>query len=196
MVPGVLPSKVAFDPLTKGIGVAKASLRRASSYPDAREGEEVLGMTTDSEPELSVRGELVFPLTPTDRRQTIFVAEDDPDFRAAVGDVLAHYGFEPVLFSTAQTLLDSLDRGMPAIIVTDLMMPGLSGAELLGIVRDHVRWRDIPVVVMTGNNDTALPIRLAATIVYKPDTDELLRLISAALRDVAVHHSGEEPLET
>jgi hypothetical protein len=34
---------------------------------------------------------------------------------------------------------------------------------------------------MTGNNDTALPLRLDAPVVYKPDTDGLLREIVTAL---------------
>ena len=127
-------------------------------------------------------------------RRTVFVAEDDPDFRIALGDVLAEEGFDPVLFSSAQTLLSSLDDGVPALIVTDIVMPGLSGGQLLGALRRDDRWRGIPVVVMTGNNDTALPVRLDAPVVYKPDTDELLRVVHTVLRGPIGNHSGEEPL--
>jgi CheY-like chemotaxis protein len=116
------------------------------------------------------------------RPQTVFVAEDDVDFRIALGDVLAEDGFHPVLFSSAQTLLNALDDGVPALIVTDVVMPGLSGVQLLGALRKNDRWRRIPVVVMTGSNDTALPIRLDAPIVYKPDTDGLLRVVHTLLR--------------
>jgi hypothetical protein len=35
---------------------------------------------------------------------------------------------------------------------------------------------------MTGNNDTALPLRLDAPVVYKPDTDGLIRAIDTVLR--------------
>jgi CheY-like chemotaxis protein len=56
-------------------------------------------------------------------------------------------------------------------------MPGLSGPELLRVLRLDERWRRIPVVVMTGNNDTALPIRLDVPVVYKPDTDGLVAMI-------------------
>jgi CheY-like chemotaxis protein len=125
------------------------------------------------------------------RPQTVFVAEDDPDFRSALGEVLAEDGFHPVLFESAQTLLNSLDDGVPALIVTDVVMPGLSGVQLLGTLRENDRWRGIPVVVMTGSNDTALPIRLDAPIVYKPDTDGLLRVVHTLLRD----STGDEPRE-
>ena len=56
-------------------------------------------------------------------------------------------------------------------------MPGLSGPELLRVLRLDERWRRIPVVVMTANNDTALPIRLDAPVVYKPDTEGLVAMI-------------------
>jgi FixJ family two-component response regulator len=126
-------------------------------------------------------------------RRTVFVAEDDPDFRIALGDVLAEEGFDPVLFSSAQTLLSSLDHGVPALIVTDVVMPGLSGGQLLEALRGDDRWRGIPVVVMTGSNDTALPVRLDAPVVYKPDTDELLRVVHTVLRGSTGELSAEEP---
>ncbi len=111
------------------------------------------------------------------KRQKIFVAEDDRDLLVALGDLLSEEGYCPVLFSTAQKLLSSLDDDLPAVIVTDIAMPGFSGARLLATLREDHRWKGIPVVVMTGNNDTALPLSLDAPVVYKPDTVGLLREI-------------------
>jgi CheY-like chemotaxis protein len=116
------------------------------------------------------------------QKATVFVAEDDPEFRAALGDALAMSGVRPILFPTAQKLLRALDRHVPAAIVTDLIMPGLSGAQLLRAVRADERWRHLPVIVMTGSNDTALPLRLDAPIIYKPDTESLLQMIGTLVR--------------
>ena len=87
-----------------------------------------------------------------------------------------------MLFRTAEKLLGSLERVLPAVIVTDVAMPGVSGAELVGRLRRNERWRRIPVVVMTANNDAALPARLDAPVVYTPDTDGLLAEIKTVLR--------------
>jgi CheY-like chemotaxis protein len=114
---------------------------------------------------------VAFHLTFEAQGQTVFVVEDDMDFRTALEDVLAQEGLRPVLFATAQKLLGALDDDVPAVIVTDFLMPSVSGAELLAALRENDRWRDIPVVVMTGTNDSALPLRLDAPVVYKPDTD-------------------------
>lgn len=121
------------------------------------------------------------PLTFANRPRVVFVVEDDPDLRLALADVLAAEGLCAVLFPTAQTLLSSLDGDMPAAIITDLVMPGMSGVQLLGVLRSDDRWRGVPVVVMTGTNDTALPVRLDVPIVYKPDLNGLLRALAAVL---------------
>lgn len=110
----------------------------------------------------------------------VFVAEDDPDLRFALGELLVEAGFRPALFPTAEKLIGSLDHTTPAVIVTDIAMPGLSGSELLRLLRRNERWRRIPVVV-TANNDNTLPLRLDAPVVYKPDTNSLLGVIETLL---------------
>ncbi len=112
---------------------------------------------------------------------TVFLAEDDTDLRLVLADVLADEGLRPVPFQTASSLLAALDDEVPDLIVTDLVMPGISGAQLLRAVRADERWRHIPVIVMTGTNDTALPLRLDAPIIYKPDTEALLHMIRTML---------------
>jgi len=109
--------------------------------------------------------------------ELVFVAEDDADFRVALAEVLTEAGLRVVMFPTAEQLLRSLDLTIPAVIVTDVSMPGLSGPDLLRLLRLDDRWRQIPVVVMTANNDTALPIRLDAPVVYKPDTEGIVAVI-------------------
>lgn len=117
------------------------------------------------------------PLPPVGTTPVVFVAEDDAEFRVALGETLADAGLCVVLFPNAEKLLRSLAGTIPTIIVTDVSMPGLSGPELLRVLRLDERWRRIPVVVMTANNDTSLPIRLDAPVVYKPDTDGLVAMI-------------------
>jgi CheY-like chemotaxis protein len=110
-------------------------------------------------------------------KPTVFLAEDDADLRLVLADVLSDEGLRAVAFPTGSKLLAALDDDVPDLIVTDLAMPGISGAQLLRAVRDDERWRHIPVIVMTGTNDTALPLRVDAPIVYKPDTETLLEMI-------------------
>ena len=114
----------------------------------------------------------------------IFVAEDDLDLRLLLGETLTDEGFDTVLFPTAEALLRGLEHDLPTLIVTDLVMPGLSGVQLLRVVRADARWRHLPLIVMTGSNDTALPLRIDAPIVCKPDTDALIEMIRKVLGDL------------
>ena len=114
-------------------------------------------------------------------QRTIFIVDDYPDYRPTLGEVLTEEGSCPVLVGAAEALLSSLNCKLPSVIVTDAAMPGVSGAQLLTTLRKNDRWRGIPVVVMAGSNDTALPLRLEASIVCKPDADELLREIFLVL---------------
>jgi len=127
--------------------------------------------------ELTPEQALALPPASAEGGSTVFVVDDDPELRLALGEFLADAGLRPVLFPTALMLLDALNHCVPAVIVTDLVMPVMSGAQLLRVLRDDERWARIPVIVMTGNNDTALPLRLDAPVVYKPYTDVLLDMI-------------------
>ena len=113
---------------------------------------------------------------------TVFIVEDDPDFSMVLAEMLADEGFTPVQFSDGLQALRSLDRETPALIVTDLVMPGMSGAQLVRALRADERWREIPVVVVTGGTDMAAGAWLDAQVVYKPDVASLLSVLSAAAR--------------
>jgi two-component system nitrogen regulation response regulator GlnG len=116
--------------------------------------------------------------------ETIFVAEDDVAFGRILAELLSAAGFRPVVFQGATPLLRSLHSRRPSLIVTDLALSGMSGAELLRALRRDEAWRSIPVIVMTDDNDTALPLRVDAPVLYKPDVDALLAAIRSALSGV------------
>jgi CheY-like chemotaxis protein len=71
--------------------------------------------------------------TPTAaRRQTILVVDDEPDLRALVDKVLTEYGYKVVTASGAAkaiALLSKMDTP-PDLLLTDVVMPGMSGPML------------------------------------------------------------------
>jgi DNA-binding NtrC family response regulator len=92
----------------------------------------------------------------------------------------------------AEALEDFKARGAD-LIITDLSMPGMSGMELLGAVRE--RDADVPVIIITGYStvDSAIEaLRLGATdFIKKPyDTDELLLLINRTLEGVRLRREN------
>jgi two-component system chemotaxis response regulator CheY len=84
------------------------------------------------------------------------VVDDSPTIRrmvmASLRDV-CRGGF--VEAGTGLEALEQLALGPVALIILDLNMPDMHGLEVLGFVRSHQRYRNIPVVVLTTRNDGA-----------------------------------------
>ena len=81
----------------------------------------------------------------------VFVVDDDPDVRDALGLLLRVRGYETALFSSAEDFLGVLAPTASGCLVADIRMPGMSGLELqLELAR---RGSLLPVVVLTGHGD-------------------------------------------
>lgn len=79
---------------------------------------------------------------------SIFVVDDEPQIVALLARILAREGHSVRAFGSAQEALDALPAERPILIVTDLMMPGMSGAELVQRAREAVP--GIAAIVTSG----------------------------------------------
>lgn len=86
----------------------------------------------------------------------ILVAEDEPDIRSNLGRLLKLEGFAVSLASTGAEALRMVHAGLPHLpdlVVTDLMMPGMDGRQLLDALRADPRTAGVPVVLLTARAD-------------------------------------------
>ena len=83
---------------------------------------------------------------------TIVVAEDDDELRDLIADILEGAGYDVIPARSGKQVADYLEatEHPPAAILLDLMMPLVSGWELLRAMHEHPQWNAIPVVIMTG----------------------------------------------
>ncbi len=115
----------------------------------------------------------------------ILVVDDEELVRSLTVQVLERAGYDVVGAGDAQLALDLLDEERFDLVVSDVVMPGLSGVELLNELRDLRP--ELPVVLMTGGSPeperTTRALELGANgIVYKPYShSELLDAVRAAL---------------
>lgn len=65
----------------------------------------------------------------------IAIVDDDLAIQEAMGDVLRSYGFRSSVFSSAEEFLACRDRSAIDCILLDVKMPGLSGLQLLDLLR-------------------------------------------------------------
>ncbi|MBA3322692.1 MAG: response regulator [Pyrinomonadaceae bacterium] len=79
---------------------------------------------------------------------TILVVDDDPELRELVSFALTREGFDVAVAENAFIGLARLDEVKPAVTLLDVMMPGMSGLEMLARLREHDR--DMPIIIMTA----------------------------------------------
>ncbi|MBZ0298835.1 MAG: response regulator [Anaerolineae bacterium] len=84
----------------------------------------------------------------------ILVIDDDPDLQNLVVSLLKHAGFECVSALTASAGAEILrQRPLPDCVLLDLMLPDVSGLELLRQIRSLTLFDDLPVVILSALAD-------------------------------------------
>lgn len=84
---------------------------------------------------------------------SILIVDDDDDICGAVGCFLELHGYEVVFAHDGIEALQMLDgQGSVRLILVDLMMPGMSGDELIRALRES-RHAALPLVVMSGQGN-------------------------------------------
>ena len=115
----------------------------------------------------------------------IWVVDDDRAVRFVLATALRDAGFEVTAFAAAAEALVSLQREpVPALVVTDVRMPGDSGLQLLDKLK--AAQPDLPVIVMSAHTDVASTAGAfrggAHEFLSKPfDLDEAVALVRRAL---------------
>jgi PAS domain S-box-containing protein len=83
-------------------------------------------------------------------RRTILIVDDEPMARELLGAILQEAGYTPVPAPNGEAALSAVEHSLPAAIILDLIMPGMSGFEVLSHLKERPEWNGIPVVVLTG----------------------------------------------
>ena len=84
-------------------------------------------------------------------KPVIIVAEDDPDLQSLLRHALEGEGYAVYIAADGQEALDQYDALSPDLLVLDIMMPRLSGFEVLRELRgDETRRQDVPVLMLTA----------------------------------------------
>ncbi len=117
-------------------------------------------------------------------RPAILLVDDDPTLRSVLARRLGRDGFEVRPVSSGVEALRALERAWPALLVIDLMMPGMDGFELCRRVKQIA---DLPIIVLSAVDASEAKVRAleyyAEDYVTKPfDPDELSARIHRVLR--------------
>jgi CheY-like chemotaxis protein len=119
----------------------------------------------------------------------VLVADDEPHIGRIIKLKLEQGPFRVTLAQDGRGAMDVLERESDvAIVLLDVMMPNLSGYDVLQRMRSDDRWRDIPCIVLTaGGRDSQhkKALQLGATnFLTKPFSPKRLYALTAELAGV------------
>jgi DNA-binding response OmpR family regulator len=117
-------------------------------------------------------------------RPAILLVDDDPTLLSVLSRRLSREGLEVRTAPSGDVALKALDQSWPALLVVDLMMPGMDGFELCRRVK---RIADLPIIVLSAVDASESKVRAleeyAEDYVTKPfDPDELVARVHRVLR--------------
>lgn len=118
-------------------------------------------------------------------REYILIVEDDNDISAMLQELLQQNGYDTSQAYSGTEALFYIEKQLPTALILDLMLPGMSGEDLLvKIKQEHP---EVAVIISSAKEDTKTRIELlragADDYIVKPyDVDELLARLEAVLR--------------
>jgi DNA-binding response OmpR family regulator len=91
---------------------------------------------------------------PVHATQPILVVDDDAKIVRLVRTYLEREGFQVVTAADGPAALDAIERHRPALVVLDLMLPGLDGRAVIRSVRSDDEGRNTPILVLSARGST------------------------------------------
>jgi signal transduction histidine kinase len=139
-------------------GIVKQAGGHISVYSEVGRGTTFkiyLPRTMEAEPQPAVLAAPSLGRRGSSGRERILLVEDNGELREATGGILAAYGYRVTAVESGEAALEAIDRGVALdLVVSDVVMPGLSGKDVLDRIRE--RRPDLPVLFMSGYTDNVI----------------------------------------
>lgn len=121
------------------------------------------------------------------RTVIVLIAEDEKPIAEFVSSIVEDMGYVPVVARHGRQALELAHAQSPALLITDLMMPYMSGADLIATLREEAASRGqtaVPIILMTAASAVHALAAGADAVLYKPfDLTELENLVEQLLSD-------------
>ncbi len=131
--------------------------------------------------------------------ESVWVIDDDQSIRWVLEKALEKANMDVKSFASASGILETLERGQPDALITDVRMPGMDGFELLGKIQQ--RYPELPVIVITAHSDldSAVTAYQGGAFEYLPkpfDVEEAVELTRRAVDHSRSAKAGEQVVVT
>jgi two-component system, OmpR family, alkaline phosphatase synthesis response regulator PhoP len=132
-------------------------------------------------------------------KELIFAVEDESHIQQLIKYNLEASGYKVIVFESGESLLTECKNSTPDLFLLDIMLPGMDGLEVCRQLRQNVRTKNIPIIMLTARSeefDKVLGLELGADdYMTKPfSVRELLARVKAMFRRVNSSLPAEEEI--
>lgn len=128
--------------------------------------------------------------------KTILVVEDDFDTRHPLAELLRLRGYDVATVANADLALTVAHERLPDLIVTDIILPGQTGLQLIQAIRASAPTAAIPIIVISGCEPAVLQKAEQAGANFCMRKPIQLPLFWATLARILKEEHGESPEES
>ena len=123
--------------------------------------------------------------------EKIWLVDDDLNFANLTKVALVKNGYEVEIFQDARKAIEEVKKRKPDLILMDMVMPQLSGAEAIKKLKDNSDLAQIPVIILTGTlspeeysemTRIAIDGKVYKTLCKPYEINELIRVVKESLR--------------
>jgi len=83
-------------------------------------------------------------------RKKILIVDDEEDIRTYLSTLLGDQGYETLLAKDGEEALKQVEAVGPDLITLDISMPEKSGIKFYREMKANDRWRQVPIIIITG----------------------------------------------
>ena len=121
-------------------------------------------------------------------RGRVLVVDDERHVRGLLRDLVEHLGYGASTAASGELAIAAMATEQPNVVLIDLIMPGMSGLEVLAHLRQH--YPTVPAILISGSMTDEIEHQARAggafSIIRKPfDLDTLRDVVAAAIRSVS-----------
>jgi CheY-like chemotaxis protein len=127
------------------------------------------------------------------KRKPVILCVDDEDNPLVLRKlVLEKAGYEVATAHSGDEALQVMDRRLIDLVVSDHLMPGLTGVELAQVIKN--RHPKTPIILISGVNDIPMDADFADAFISKVEgPDKLCREVATILRDAILRNGAASP---
>ncbi|MGD0529819.1 MAG: response regulator [Polyangiaceae bacterium] len=124
-------------------------------------------------------------------QHSVLVIDDDESVRLLLESILTEAGHHVVCAADGEEALVRLRGPAPDLVILDLLLPGMSGWDVLEFMEERPRLSTIPIVILTAYGEDEEP-PASRPVIHKPvDADLLCSMVATLLSQNTF--SVEEP---